>query len=301
MKPLNIEGIQEYWLPAERAAVAAGKSLYKPAVLIECTLNFRSLRAGLNHSEERNYTAWLPESNLAIDWDALATPCNEELKLRLQDDPNIAYRPGNYLTTATDFEQFQAQLINGLIRKERLRVYFNPVFGLFSAPEDDLQDFLPLVAEAALRRVEPELKHLRGRFQLQIEQLRGAHTDREMDTEELSEALIIRNMRFFESEHRLAEMFSTLAGTVFGTTKPKPDGESYSLLDQDLREDLERVEKEASNALHHLYDEYLALANEYDIFEIGLQPDNIQVMRHALLWIPVSQESENPAANIRLV
>jgi hypothetical protein len=301
MKPVNIEGLSEYWLAVDPSPGLPGNWFYRPAVLIECTLNFRSLRAGLNHSEERNYTSWLPESNLAIDWDALATPCNQELKLRLQEDPEVAYLQGKYQTSADDFEQFQAQLLNGLIRKERLRVYFNPVFGLFSAPEDQLQDFLPLVAEAALGRVEPELKNLRGTFQLQIEQLRGAHTDREMDTQELSEALIIRNLRFFESEHRLAEMFSTLAGSVFGTTKPKPESESHSLLDNELREDLARVEKEASNALHRLYDEYLALANEYDIFEIGLQPDNIQVMRHALLWIPVSQSPESPTSGMRLV
>lgn len=301
MKPVNIEGLSEYWLPVEDSPSLSGKWFYRPAVLIECTLNFRSLRAGLNHSEERNYTSWLPESNLAIDWDALATPCNQELKLRLQENPEVAYLQGKYQANADDFELFQSQLLNGLIRKERLRVYFNPVFGLFSAPEDQLQDFLPLVAEAALGRVEPELKYLRGTFQLQIEQLRRAHTDREMDTEELSEALIIRNLRFFESEHRLAEMFSTLAGSVFGTTKPRPESESHSLLDNELREDLARVEKEASNALHRLYDEYLALANEYDIFEIGLQPDNIQVMRHALLWIPVSPSPESPTSGMRLV
>jgi hypothetical protein len=100
--------------------------------------------------------------------------------------------------------------------------------------------------------------------------------------------LIIRNMRFFESENRLTEMFSTLAGSVFGTTKPRRQSESFGLLDDELREDLERVEQEASNALRALYDEYLSLANEYDIFEIGLQPDNLQVVRCALLWIPVA-------------
>ncbi|MBI3650568.1 MAG: hypothetical protein HY231_05915 [Acidobacteria bacterium] len=286
MKPLSLQDISEYWLAAERPEAAALS--YKPAVLIECTLNYRSLRAGLNHSEERNYTAWLPESDLAIDWDNFATPIDTELKLQLQEDPDIAYLQGNYTTAASDFEQYRAQLLNNLIRKERLRIYFNPVFGLFSAPEDDLQDFLPLVAEAALGRVEPELRHLRGKFQLHLEQIREAHSDREMDSDELSEALFTRNLRFSESEHRLAEMFSTLAGSVFGAAKPRRQSDSISWLDSELREDLGRIEQEASNALRRLYDEYLTLANEYDIYEIGLQPDNIQVMRHALLWVPIA-------------
>ena len=37
--------------------------------------------------------------------------------------------------------------------------------------------------------------------------------------------------------------------------------------------------------------QYLALANEYDIFEIGLQADNIQVARRLLLWVPVASNS----------
>jgi hypothetical protein len=289
MKPITISGIPEYWLrPSDRPSEVGGW-YYKPAVLVECTVNFRSLRAGLNHSEERNYTAWIAESDLAIDWDSPATQPNLQLKLQLQEDANVGYVKGNYQTTASHLEQYEGQLLNGLIRKERLRIYFNPVFGLFSAPGDDLQDFLSRIAEAALSRVEPELRQLRRKFELQIEQIREAHFDREMDTEELSDALIIRNMRFFESENRLTEMFSTLAGSVFGTTKPRRESESFGLLDDELREDLGRVEQEASNALRALYDEYLLLANEYDIFEIGLQPDNIQVVRRALLWIPVAE------------
>jgi hypothetical protein len=288
MKPINISGVTEYWMRPSAPELETGSQRYKPAILVECSINFRSLRAGLNHSEERNYTAWLAESDLAIDWDSLTTSPHTQLKLQLQGDPNIEYVSGNYQITAGDLEQYETQLLNGLIRKERLRIYFNPVFGLFSAPEDELQDFLSRVAEAALSRVEPELRQLRRKFELQIEQIREAHSDREVNPEELSDTLITRNMRFFESENRLAEMFSTLAGSVFGTTKPRRETESFGLLDDELREDLERVEEEASNALRTLYDEYLLLANEYDIFEIGLQPDNIQVVRRALLWIPVT-------------
>ena len=87
-------------------------------------------------------------------------------------------------------------------------------------------------------------------------------------------------------------MFSTLAGAVFGSSEPREE-EKFRADETELREDLERIEQEASEALRALYDEYLALANEYDIFEIGLQPDNIQVIRTMLLWVPVdAQKSE---------
>lgn len=285
----RIEGIAESWLkprdPADRARL-----VYRPAVLIECGVNFRSLRAGLNHSEERTYSAWLPEADLAIDWDLPANQFEGLTQLIPQPDPAIGYRSGNHKTTKHDFDQCVAELIEKLTRNERLRIYFNPVFGLFSSPEDELDDFLTRVADAALGRVEPELRSLRNRFELQLEQVREAQAARGSLTESFNlESFISNKLHFFESENRLAGMFSTLAGAVFGSSEPRSQAEIYRSDEAELREDLDRIEQEASDALRALYDEYLTLANEYDTFEIGLQPDNIQVIRRILLWVPVDE------------
>ena len=285
MKPIHTNSLSEYWFRRRTSDLQPGALVYRPAFLIECAINYRSLRAGLNHSEAHHYTAWVPEANLAIDWDTPALLSGEELKLQSQPDDDIAYADGDYVAADADFGQYEWQLISLLVRKERLRVYFNPVFGLFSAPGDSLDDFLSRVAEAALGRVEPELRHLRHKFQLQFEQIREARTDKEESAEELSDALISRNRRFLESENRLAEMFSTLAGSVFGTARPRQEAGTMEV-DYELREDLARVEVEAREALRTLYDEYIALAKEYDIFEIGIQPDNVQINRRSLLWVP---------------
>ena len=289
LQRLRIDGVSEAWLtPGDASETSA--TLFRPAVFIECTVNFRSLRAGLNHSEERSYSAWLPEGDLAIDWDSPAGEFDGLGRLALHPDPAIGYRPGNYLATESGFEQCVGELIEKLVRSERLTVFFNPVFGLFSAPGDPLEGFLSRVADAALGRIEPELKRLRNRFELQLEQVREAQATKGQDAESLNlESFISNKLHFFESENRLAGMFSTLAGAVFGSSEPRSREEKYRADEEELREDLERVEQEASEALRALYDEYLALANEYDIFEIGLQPDNIQVVRRILLWVPVNE------------
>src|SRR5205085_11056252 len=268
MERLSIEGIQEFWYHAgdgeDRSRLA-----YRPAILLECSINFRSLRAGLNHSEERTYSAWLPEADLAIDWDKPAVDFTTLSQLATRPHPNIAFYNGNYQTTRGEFDQYETELINKLARNERLRIFFNPVFGLFSVPEETLEDFLPRIAEAALSRVEPELKRLRNRFELQLEQVREAQGLKGSRAEEINlESFIAHKLHLFESEHRLADMFSTLAGAVFGTTEPKPLS-AVTWQNAELREDLDRIEQEASEALRALYGEYLALANEYDVFEIG--------------------------------
>jgi hypothetical protein len=241
----------------------------------------------LNHSEDRSFAAWVPEGQMAIDWDTPAIPL-DGARIGMHPEPGIRYLDGDFQLDKEAFGQYQDELIDRLVRTERLRIFYNPVFGLYSSPGDPLDDFLSLVAEeAALRRVEPELKHLRRRFELQLEQVREAQARKGLRAEGLAlERLEITNLRLSESENRLTSIFSTLAGTVFGTTEPRRV-ERFEQGDAELRDDLERVEREASEALRSLYDEYLTLANEYDLFEIGLQPDNIQMTRLALLWAPV--------------
>src|SRR5438105_52452 len=173
MERLIIEGIQEFWHHPDKSQDRQ-RLAYRPALLVQCSINFRSLRAGLNHSEERTYSAWLPEADRAIDWDQPAVDCPALAQLATRPDANIAFYNGNYQTTRSDFEGYEAELIDKLVRGERLRVFFNPVFGLFSVPGDTLEEFLPQIAEAALSRVEPELKSLRNRFELQLEQVREA-------------------------------------------------------------------------------------------------------------------------------
>ena len=287
---LRIEGVLDLWL-RPRNDRGEQSLVYRPAMLVECSVNFRSLRAGLNHSEERSYTAWLPESDMAIDWDRPAAEISQASQLAVLPDRNIRHKAGNFTTTKEDFEQYEAELIDKLARNERLRVYFNPVFGLFSAPDDELEQFLFRVAEAALGRVEPEMRRLRGKFELQLEQVREAHTRKGRQAEKMNlEEIISRNLHFFESETRLAGMFSTLAGSVFGTTEPRSENEEFQWEETELRDDLVRVEQEASEALRELYNEYITLANEHDTFEIGVQPGNIQITRRALLWVPMPEE-----------
>lgn len=284
-KRLCVEGVEEFWFRPHDTPQPA-QVVYRPAALIECKTNFRSLRAGLNHSEEHNYTAWLPEADLAIDWDSPAAFLDEG-SLAHDASAGSGYKQGNYSINKADFDLYEAELVDKLVRTERLGIFFNPVFGLFSAPGDDLGEFLARVAEAALGRAEPEMKRLRNRFELHLEQVREAQSAKGFRSESLNlDSFISHKLHFFESENRLADMFSTLAGMVFGTTEARAHTEDFPPEESELHEDLGRIEQEASDALKALYAEYLTLANEYDIFEIGLQPDNIQVSRRMLLWVP---------------
>jgi hypothetical protein len=295
---LRVDGVPELWFQPpdsgrKSAQNVSTRWLYRPSVFVECTLNFRSLRAGMSHSEDHEYTSWLPEGDAAIDWDlpVVQLECGALLTAQPQDVQSDFY-PGNFPATRRQFSEYQAELVDKLVRNSRLRLFHSAEFELFSAPDETLQDFLPRVAEAALRLVEPDLMQLRRKFELQIEQIREARTRKGFRTEGLSvEKILLGNLQLFESENRMTSVFSTLAGTVFGTTEQRHHPEHASFDEPELSDDLERIEQEARDALRALYDKYTVSANDHDIFEIGLQPDNIKIVRCALLWVPV----EGPA------
>ena len=75
--------------------------------------------------------------------------------------------------------------------------------------------------------------------------LRDLARERGLLTESVNlESFISNKLFFFESENRLAGMFSTLAGTVFGSAEAKPRN-SDEPEESELREDLERDRRRA--------------------------------------------------------
>jgi hypothetical protein len=297
--------IAEYWYSFDPDAEPDGRT-YRPAVLIDCRVNFRSLKAGLNHSEERSYTAWLPDGTLPVDWDIPAIERVEASRLGSAPQDGVAKPTTTVAIDGERFDEIETDLLDALLRRERLVLFYNPLFEIFSYVGEAKSDFLDRSAEVALEKIEPELKQLKHVFELQLEQVREAHISRRgfvladgsgvsaADNKAEIERLLQSRTEFFEVEKRITSLFTGLAGFVLQMPFAKPvptEGAPESALE--LREDLARVEHEAADALNELYTRYLDMVRSYDEFEIRLQTGNIRVLKRALLWIPVRSQSAN--------
>lgn len=290
--------IAEHWYSSE--SDGAGDCVYRPSVLIDCRINFRSLKAGLNHSEERSYTAWLPPGSLVVDWDVPALGSVEASRLGSAPEPGIEMPADQPELGAERWDEVETDLISSLVRRERLVVFYNPLFEIFSDYRATLDDFLDRAAEVALQEIEPELKQLKHVFEMQLEQVREAHISRRgagaldgalsnaIEGKVEIERLLQNRTEFFEVEKRVTSLFTGLAGFVLQMpfVKARPAEETSSLA-LELREDLARVEQEAADALNELYTRYLEMVRSYDEFEVRIQQSNIRVLRRALLWVPI--------------
>jgi len=290
--------VAELWYEPDAADGSLG---YRPAVLVECLVSFRSLKAGISHSEERTYTAWLPPRDLPVDWDVPAVDGLDAA--RLGERPSPAVRPApSAAVSAERFQEIEADLVDALARRERLVVLYNPLFQIFSGVGEPIEDFLARAGEAALASLEPELKQLKQTFELRLEQVREAQgreakpgldagpEDPDDGRAEIDRRLV-RRTEFFEAEHRLASLFTGMAGLVLNIPRIMPRG-SHDRVGStvELHEDLVRLEQEASEALNDLYTRYLDMVRSYDEFAIGIQPNNVRILRRAGGWVPVAGE-----------
>jgi hypothetical protein len=275
----------------------AGQDLgYKPAVLVECSINFRSIKVSVNDSQERTYTAWLPDGTLPVDWDVPAVELPAVDLVEASPSKGIAPYGGEVVLDDARADEIEADLIDSLVRRERLKIFYNPPYNIFSGIGESKDDFTARVAEAVLDQIEPEMKKLKSVFDLRLEQIRESHLRKgtpgvddsggEAEGKADLERLLLSRTEFLTTEKRIASIFTGRADLIMHIPALRHDG-APPAMELELQDDLRRVEREASEALGDLYARYLEMVHSNDVFEIGIQPGNIRIMRRALLWVPV--------------
>lgn len=279
--------IQHYYL-AETTLDSA--TCYRPAVLVDCKMVFRSLRASFHHNEERYFTAWYPESDLPVDWDQRAIELGVDKKLVSVPALDLPKRQGNWWFTRERLADMEEELVSKLVRTEKLSVFYNPVFKLYSTPGETREEFLERVSERGIVDLEPEMRELTKMFEMKVEQVRESEERKgrkgELPNMDLLE-LLEKRSELFHIKSRISSIFLKSARNnmkiklrhgVEAATAVHPSSE--------LHETLGLIEQEAADAVSELYSDFLGRISQCDNFEVGLQRQNIQVLRRGVLWVP---------------
>ena len=278
--------ISQLWLTQPPAGDA---QFYHPAILIDCKLTFRSLRASYHHSEERTFTAWYPESDLPVDWDRPAVKLPPNTRFSSVAPFQLPQKSTKCIFSSERFTEMEEELIRVLLRTEKLRLLYNPVFKIYSTPDETREEFLSRVSETALIELEPELRELMRRFELKLEQVRESE-ERKGRKDPLPEPDLLKSIEkrseLLTSKSRLTSMFLNSAKLAIKSNRSN-DLATLSMdhADRELHETLFHIEQEACDAVNALCDEFLERSSQCDNFDVGLQHNNIQVLRRAILWL----------------
>lgn len=261
---------------------------YQPALMFECQLQYRDVRAELIHSIEGIYTAWLPEGNeeLAVDWSVPAVKSVSHD--RLESAPRESIRPyqGHLRLTRRQMDQAQSDLIDYLVSRETLRLFYNPSLKRYSNLGEEREEFLQRILDEVRTQLQPQLKELARRLQLQVEQLREQPLPEDLPTEMAEELDSIRRQLISALENKMDALI--MSGT--DPTQPSLQIEHDIPIPHEIegvQQELRQIEQEIFDDLHALLTEHLTRARECEEYEIRLQPTDIKILRRALLWIPV--------------
>ena len=270
------------------ASNVGGTVTYRPAALVECRLSFRSIRAGFQYSDERYFTAWYPTKHVTIDWSDPAVEVAKPEDLNGIAHPNSTYKSGEYDFSAAYFDELLEELISHVVRTAKYSVLHNANFNMYSEPKEDRAEFLVRVSEVGIERAEPEMKRLLSRFELAIEQLREAQSrrGRKLEGDKAEDMFAYWRNIFAASEKGLADMFLGKFQLVLENPIVR-ELAATDEIDQELLDEVGRVEKDAREAVNSLYNDYIRQVEQCDKFEVGLQRENIHIQRRALLWVPM--------------
>ncbi len=278
--------LTEYWLGLREQYEIPEFLEYRPAVVFECLLDFRDVRAELVDRAEQLYSTWLPEADLAVDWSKPA--CSDLSPEMLESQPRPGIRPSRRLVRIDPayLERIENDLIDHLTRCERKRVLFNPNFRAYSRMSESDADFLNRLWEEGNSNLQAELKELTHSLQLQLEQLRESQLPKGLSDEKTQQLRSAKRRAIAQMGNRLneiiwAKQLPTL-GELFhaGTTQP------VSAEIHPLEDELRRLEEETFERIRQLSSSYKSRVVEcYDYF-VGLHPNNIQIIRRGILWVP---------------
>lgn len=258
-----------------------GTGKYRPWVLGEAIVTHIDARSGLHHSVNRSYAAPIDPNEGAVLWHQARRVNADGLDLRAVPDPSQEME-----TTLTPeaLEQAAAQSEAGLRQMlsetERLVIFYNPSFDLYSEANESREAFIERCNEAAERQLEDHTERLESTFRRRIDQLRE-RSEREQREHEKTEDDI--------TQTPLQDVNVAWGQTLYNITSGRPAAapdasQTTSVRENDYLENIAQVQRAWDRELETMRDELSIKARSLEEVPVAVSEKNIEVTKCIILW-----------------
>ncbi|HKO58631.1 MAG TPA: hypothetical protein VJ276_22380 [Thermoanaerobaculia bacterium] len=258
----------------EQLYVYGGSGAYRPYVLAEGIVTHTESRSGVHHQVVRSYVAPIHPSDGSVLWQQASQIDPEKLDIRATPDPahriDIRLSPDTLIRTEDSFKQFLGE-------RERLHIYANSTFGLYSEPHETREAFIGRCLEEANRQLEDEQERLESTFRRRIDQLkeRSEREQRELDDQEQTGDESQRqnvNVAWGQT------LYNITAGRSAVTDAP------HSARETDYMENIAQIQKAWDKELQSLREDLTSKARAVEEIAIVPTARNIEVTKYLVLW-----------------
>jgi D-glycero-alpha-D-manno-heptose-7-phosphate kinase len=256
----------------------AGHGAYKVYVLAESIITMVEPRSGLHHAVTRMYVAPIDEG--AVLWHQAEPIDPARLDIRAVPDParrtESAQSSASLTQSALQSEEAFRQFLS---ESEKLRIYGNPEFGMYSEPGESRQLFLERCLEEATRRIEEAAEHLESTFRRRIDQLKQKSEREERDQEKAETGAA--------EEHQAVNvawgqaLYNITSGRPAAATETLPQ----SAREVDYLDNIAQIQRAWDRELQAIRDDLTAKAREIEEIVVTPAVKNIEVTRYVILWM----------------
>ncbi|MDP9193289.1 MAG: hypothetical protein M3P06_16450 [Acidobacteriota bacterium] len=265
----------------EQLYVSGGSGPYRPFVLAEGIVTHVEGRSGIHLQTARAYIAPIAANDGRVLWQQASLIESEKLDIHAVPDPErqleIGISPEALVQNASQGEDGFKQFLE---QSERLQIFHNPTFAIFSEPAEPRATFIERCLEAANRQLEDEQERIERTFRRRIDQLRerSEREQREIDdTEEGS-----------RTDHQDLNVAwgQTLYNITSGrrTTVAEPAESNVSVRETDYLENIAQIQKSWDRELEALREDLVSKARSIQEINIIPTTKNIEVTKYVILW-----------------
>jgi D-glycero-alpha-D-manno-heptose-7-phosphate kinase len=259
--------------------VSGGAGDYRPYVLAESVITHIEPRSGVHHTIVRSYIAPIVPKDGTVLWQQASQINAETLDIRAVPDPerNVAIdvAPEDLTQIASASEEGFKQFIG---ETERLRIFHNPAFNLYSDPDETRAAFLERCAEEATRRLDDESERLESTFRRRIDQVKERS---ERDTREIEkDDTVPRERRDDVNVNWGQALYNITAGRPASAVADAPS----SVRETDYMDKIAQIQRAWDKELEARREVLMTQAREIEQIDIIPTPRNIDVAKYVILW-----------------
>lgn len=265
----------------EQLYVTGGEGDYRPYVLAEGVITHSEGRSGTHLTVVRSYVAPVDPSDGKVLWHQASLLDPARLDIRAVPDPQkkmeLQITPEALTQNAALSEEGFRQFIE---ENERLQIFHNPAFGVYSEPSETREAFIKRCLEEATRQLEEGRERLESTFRRRIDQLKQKSDREERDSESQDE-------NSFEQPVR--DMNVAWGQTLYNITSGRPASTSaneapHSLRETDYLARIAQIQRSWDKELESQREDLTQKARAVEDLSIVPTPRNIEVTKYLILW-----------------
>ncbi|HEX7151447.1 MAG TPA: hypothetical protein VF618_08175 [Thermoanaerobaculia bacterium] len=264
----------------EQLYVYGGSGDYRPFVLAEGVVTHVEGRSGTHHTAIRSYVAPIEPNGGEVLWHHASLIEPEELDIRATPEPQhktvSALAPEALVASAARSEETFKQFLE---QNERLHIFHNPAFGLWSEPNEPRESFLQRCLEEANRQLNDESERLESTFRRRIDQLRekSEREQREIDSKEEER----------DRDEKRQDVNVAWGQALYNITSGRPAAiadAGVSVREVDYRENIAQIQRAWEKEVEIRRDELTSKAKAIEDVSVVPTPRNIEVTKYMILW-----------------